>query len=74
VQIIQNKINKLDFKIVRDDNFNEESLEILNHNIKSVFGNKMLFDVEFVEKIEQTERGKYRFSICNIPNMHKGDS
>jgi phenylacetate-CoA ligase len=67
VQIIQNELNKLDFKIVKTDDFNDESLRILSEKIPFFFGSSMLYDIEFVDKIAQTARGKYRFSICNIP-------
>jgi phenylacetate-CoA ligase len=66
VQIIQDKYDHLDFFIVRDDAFSDESLNILKKNVIDIFGEKMRYDVSFVNRIERTERGKFRFSICKI--------
>ncbi len=66
VQIVQDKYDFLDFYIVRDNDYSENSLGILKKNVEEIFGPKMQYDVHFVERIEQTERGKFRFSICNI--------
>jgi len=65
-QIIQNKLDELNFKIVKSDDFNEESLRILSEKIPFFFGSSMLYSIEFVDNIPLTARGKYRFSICNI--------
>lgn len=67
VQIIQDKIDELKFKIVKDDGFNEKSLSLFTEKIPGYFGKKMKYHIEYVHKIPQTERGKYNFSICNIP-------
>jgi phenylacetate-CoA ligase len=66
VQIVQDKYDFLDFYIVRDEKYTNESLDNLKKNVVEIFGPKMRYDVHFVERIEQTERGKFRFSICNI--------
>jgi len=66
VQLIQNKIDEININIVKNENFNDRSLKILAENVKDIFGSQMKHDVVYVDKIAQTERGKYRFSICNI--------
>jgi phenylacetate-CoA ligase len=66
VQIVQNKYDLLDFYIVRDDSFSEDSLGLLKNNVAEIFGPNMHYETHFVDKIKQTERGKFRFSICNI--------
>jgi len=71
VQIIQNKLNELNFKIVKGNDFSEESLRILGEKIPLCFGSSMLYEIEFVDSIAQTARGKYRFSICNIPGKKR---
>lgn len=73
VQIIQNKLDLLNFKVVKSDDFNDESLTILKKKIPQFFGEKMRYEIEYVDKIGQTERGKYRFSISNIPKPEKAD-
>ena len=72
VQIIQNKLNELDFKIVKSDDFSEESLRILGEKIPLYFGPSMLYSIQFVDNIPLTARGKYRFSICNLPSKKMG--
>jgi phenylacetate-CoA ligase len=66
VQIVQKLYDLLDFYIVRDKNYSEDSLGILKKNVAEIFGPNMRYETHFVEKIKQTERGKFRFSICNI--------
>jgi phenylacetate-CoA ligase len=67
VQIIQDVIDNLHFKIVKDENFNEDSLALLAQNVRTIFGDQMKHETEIVDRIPQTSRGKYKFSICNIP-------
>ena len=67
VQIVQDRFDHLDFFVVRDINFSETTLSLIHRNIADIFGRQMRADIHFVEQIAQTERGKYRFSICNIP-------
>jgi phenylacetate-CoA ligase len=66
VQIIQNRYDRLDFNIVKDDKFSEESMARLKRNVIEIFGDKMRYAVNFVDSIKQTKQGKFRFSICNI--------
>lgn len=66
VQILQESYDHLRFSIVRGDGFGADSLEQLKRNVLDVFGPKMRYDVVFVDQIEMTERGKFRFSICRI--------
>ncbi|PWB76159.1 capsule biosynthesis protein CapK [candidate division GN15 bacterium] len=67
VQIVQDRFEHMDFYVVRDISFSETTLSLLRKNITDIFGRQMQADIHFVEQIAQTERGKYRFSICNIP-------
>jgi len=67
VQIIQDRYDHLDFNVVKDDReFSDESLKRLKENVVEIFGDKMTYDIHYVEQIQQTERGKFRFSICRI--------
>jgi len=66
VQIVQNRYEHLDFYIVKDEKYTSESLTRLDRNVNEIFGPQMGYKVHFVDKIEMTERGKYRFSICRI--------
>lgn len=66
VQIIQNEIDSLVFKIVRDDNYGEVSMGRLRQTVSKVFGPRMRYSTEFVDRIPRTARGKFQFTICNI--------
>ena len=67
VQIVQDRFDHLDFYIVRDATFSDESLTRLDACVREVFGTEMSYDLHFVTEIPQTPGGKYRFSICRIP-------
>ncbi len=72
VQIIQDKYDHLDFFIIKDErSFSETSLKKLAENVREIFGPNMKYDLRFVDKIRQTERGKYRFSICMIEDKDR---
>jgi phenylacetate-CoA ligase len=66
VQIVQDKYDHLVFYVVRDEACSEESLSLLRKNVREIFGSRMRYDVTFVDKVELTAGGKYRFSICTI--------
>lgn len=66
VQIVQDKYDHLEFLIVKDGTFTDDSLVKLRASVVEIFGADMRFDITYVDKIEQTERGKFRFSICKI--------
>jgi len=66
VQIIQDKYDHLDFYIVKDGKFSEECPIRVKKTVAEIFGAGMRCDISYVDKIPQTERGKYRFSICKI--------
>lgn len=71
-QIVQDRYDHLDFYIVRDAAFSDESLARLGRNVGEIFGDRMRYDVHTVEAVAQTERGKYRFSICRIEEAMNG--
>jgi phenylacetate-CoA ligase len=66
VQVIQNKLDHLLFRIVKTDQFSENSLKKLAESVPAFFGEGMNYDVEYVKELSRTPRGKYQFSICNI--------
>ncbi|MFH1688197.1 MAG: phenylacetate--CoA ligase family protein [bacterium] len=67
VQVVQDRLDHLLFRIVRTDQFGEHSLRRLAQEIPKFFGSGMNYDVEYVEALSRTPRGKYQFSICKIP-------
>ena len=66
VQVIQDKIDHLHFRIVRTEDFGDDSLRKLSELVPKFFGASMTYDVEYVDALERTPRGKYQFSICRI--------
>ncbi len=66
VQIVQDRYDHLTFNIVRGEAFSDESMRLLQKNVVEIFGARMRYDVRFVEEIELTAGGKFRFSICNV--------
>lgn len=66
VQIIQNEIDRVHFKIIKDENYSDNSIEELKAIVPKIFGVKMKFTNEFVDKIPKTARGKFQFTVCNI--------
>lgn len=66
MQVVQDRYDHLDFYIVKDSSYSDNSLQKLRENVIEIFGPQMRYDVHYVEQIAQTEQGKYRFSICNI--------
>lgn len=66
VQIIQNKIDYVLFKIVKDSDFSEASLKKLQDVVIKIFGDQMKYSIEFIDKIPMTARGKFQFTICNV--------
>jgi len=68
VQIIQEEIDHLHFKIVKGQGYSEESVRIFKQELPSYFGQKMRYDWEFVDEIPKESSGKYRFTICKVKN------
>jgi len=66
MQIEQDKLAHLKIRIVRDDNFNQESEKKLFSLSKELFGHEMQLEYQYVSHIPQEKSGKYRFVISNI--------
>ena len=68
-QIIQKVVDSLTLKIVKSEHFSDTTEKEIADNIKQYFGAGMKYEVEYVDKIETTASGKYRFSISYIDPM-----
>jgi len=65
-QVIQNDINELDIKVVKDrKNYNSQDEEYILSNINKYFG-KIKINFIYVDKIPKLKSGKYKFTISNI--------
>lgn len=69
VQIIQDRMDHLTFNLRTDRDFSADTLALLRWEVHNVFGERMTYDIKIVDAIERTPAGKYRFSICKIPEL-----
>ena len=65
-QIVQDALDHVHFRVVRDEAFTEETERRLSQSVAEIFGPRMRYDVEYVEAIAPTARGKFQFTICEI--------
>ncbi|MBZ0156697.1 MAG: phenylacetate--CoA ligase family protein [Alphaproteobacteria bacterium] len=66
LQIVQERIDFLLFRIVRGEGFNGASLGDLGALVAKRFGNGMRYGVELVDSLQQENSGKYRFCISKL--------
>ncbi|HID39962.1 MAG TPA: phenylacetate--CoA ligase family protein [Calditrichaeota bacterium] len=71
LQIVQDKIDHLIFRIVKSSITDQSRIEKIGELVKERFGPNMTFNIEYVESIQQEESGKYRFCISEIDNPFK---
>jgi phenylacetate-CoA ligase len=64
-QIIQTKIDKIIIKIVPKDGFDEKQLDMIREIINRK-SNQWSIEFRFVDKIERTNAGKYKFIISEL--------
>ena len=68
LQIIQETVNHLRFRIVRGPEFGPASLKQIGCLVAERFGPAAKYACEFVEQIPQEPSGKYRFCISKVEN------
>jgi len=68
IQIVQDEIDHLLFRIVRANENGSDMEEKISDLVLKRFGPEMKYDVEYVEAILQEASGKYRFCISKIKN------
>jgi phenylacetate-CoA ligase len=68
LQIVQETVDRLLFRIVRDACFGPASLEQLESLVHERFGPGVVYECEYVERIPQEPSGKYRFCISKVKN------
>lgn len=66
MQLVQDRIDCLEVRIVRDQRFDEAAARALIGEIQGVFGDGTEIRLSMVTALDQTPSGKYRFSICNV--------
>lgn len=65
-QLVQEKKGEVTFRIVKNDEFNDDSLRFLDREMPKFFGDQVHCSYEFVESIPVEASGKYRFSISKL--------
>jgi phenylacetate-CoA ligase len=65
-QMVQNDLNAINVNVVPSEGFGADTEDAIRGVIAREFGPGVAVHIRRVERLEQTERGKYRFSICNI--------
>jgi phenylacetate-CoA ligase len=68
LQIVQERLDYLVFRIVKGERFSERDLVELERLVAQRFGRDMKHSVQFVPSIQQERSGKYRFCISKIRN------
>ena len=66
LQIIQEELERLTFKVVPAGEWAEEDAAALDGLIRKRFGESMRYDVELVASIQSEDSGKYRFCISKL--------
>lgn len=68
MQIVQERIDFLVFRIVKGELFSELTIQDINRLAQERFGDQMNCQVEYVDTIQSESSGKYRFCISKLPN------
>lgn len=68
MQIVQEQIDLLIFRIVKGEGFAEQTLQDLDRLARERFGSQMHWQVEYADSIQSERSGKYRFCISKLPN------
>lgn len=65
-QIVQKSLNNILLRIVKNDNFDDNSIRILKKEFGKLVGEKVSLEFEYPERIEREKSGKYRLVISEI--------
>ena len=67
-QIFQENVDRVTFRIVRGKEYTEKDEKMLMHEARERLGSQIKIDIDYVEALERTTRGKLRFVISKIPS------
>ena len=65
-QIIQNKLDEIIIKIVPRPSYSEDDTKKLINEFQSRVGNSVKINIEYVDDIERTKSGKFRWVISKV--------
>jgi hypothetical protein len=66
MQLVQNELHLLLVKLVIGMRFDQEAERALRQELKSVFGEAVAIQIQYLSNLNQSWTGKYRFAICNV--------
>src|SRR4029453_916252 len=69
VQLVQDRLDHLRVRLVRGPGFGAVARQRVARLIEMRFGPEMFHDIEMVDRIEAERSGKYRFTICLLPEI-----
>jgi phenylacetate-CoA ligase len=70
-QVVQPAIDRLDIRIVPKPQWAEATADYLRHHIRAQVGDEVTIAFELVDAIETAASGKYRPTICLLPESQK---
>ncbi len=70
MQVIQEDLNTISLNIVKGSAYGVTTEEFLQREFERVFGKGMKLIFNYVENIQQSENGKYRFSISRVSKQY----
>ncbi len=66
MQLLQNERHRICVRLVKNNDFDAVCESRLHHELQSVFGDEVAIELEYVQALDQTSSGKYRFAVCNV--------
>lgn len=66
MQIVQERIDFLLFRLVKGESFSPQTVDDLERLARERFGDRMTWSVEYVDTIQSEASGKYRFCVSRL--------
>lgn len=66
MQLIQDEMLRIRANVVKDSSFCDKSEDALRSELQSVLGRQVTIEITYVQNLDQTRTGKYRFAICSV--------
>ena len=70
IQIVQEELDRLRLRIVRGEGWGADSEARIGELVRERFGSAMVWECEWVERIDPGPSGKVRFCISKVANPY----
>jgi hypothetical protein len=70
-QVVQTELDRLLVRVVPKEAWSEDTANYLRGHIQEQMGAEVLIEFEIVDEIESSGSGKYRPTICMLPESSK---